>query len=197
MFHPNLKDGVISFQNIHSFTGSYANTMFDILSVIWNKNQPAYFFKYPNAYFRMHCSAEQSKSTSTTGRHLLANQACAYEYNPSMFIILEISTNELQLYIMKTLLITKHKPVPCIQKQFYTPLLFSDPLGPAFYTINTITCANSSSLRWISFISFLPRNSWFFLWSPSHTSSTTHSIVTDIIFWKEVIETKYPFCLRI
>ena len=62
-----------------------------------------------------------------------------------MFIILANSDDEFQLSILETLLITKRKPELCIQKQFYTPLLFNNPIEPG--EENYITRINFSGLQ--------------------------------------------------
>ena len=47
-----------------------------------------------------------------------------------IFVILANLNNEFQLSILEALLITNHKPELFIKKQFYTPLLFNNPIGP-------------------------------------------------------------------
>ena len=63
-----------------------------------------------------------------------------------MFPILETSTNELQPFILEALLILKNTNWNyVIQKQFYTPLLFNNFLGPS--EENIITRTNSAGLQ--------------------------------------------------
>ena len=73
-------------------------------------------------------SSNQTLS-SALARHLLDNLVCAATYSPTMFTMLERSTNELHLSIIENLLITKYQQVLCNQKQFYVPLLFNTPIG--------------------------------------------------------------------
>ena len=55
-----------------------------------------------------------------------------------MFTKLANSNNEFQFSILEILLITRHKPEFCIQKQFYTPLLSKNPIGPCEENIITL-----------------------------------------------------------
>ena len=75
---------------------------------------------------------------------LLDNPICTAAYKPMIFTILANSNNEFQLSILKALLITRHKPELHFQKQFYTPFIFNNPIGPR--EENIITHANSSDL---------------------------------------------------
>ena len=106
-----------------------------------NKHIPSSIRTHTSNY----TAASSQNSTSAIGRHLLANQACACVYSPTIFTILDISTNELQLSIPEALLIKKYKPELCIQKQFYSLLLFNNLFGPSEETI--ITRNNSIGLR--------------------------------------------------
>ena len=83
---------------------------------------------------------KNQNSSSAIAYHLLDDPGCAATYKPTMFTILEKSI-KLQLSILEALLIMKHKPELCIQKQFYTPLLFNNPIGPHE---ENITHTNSS-----------------------------------------------------
>ena len=74
---------------------------------------------------------------------IMDNPACATMYNPTLFTILEASSNKLHLSILGTHLITKYQLALYIQKQFYM-LLFNNPIGPC--EENIITCTNSSGL---------------------------------------------------
>ena len=62
--------------------------------------------------------------------HKLDNLACTAGYNPTMFSILESSSNELHFSILETFLVTSFQPELCIRKQFYTLLLFSNNFVP-------------------------------------------------------------------
>ena len=78
--------------------------------------------------------------SSTIAHHLLDDP-----FYSTMFTILEISSNEFCLSILESLLITKYQPTLCIQKRFYTLLLFNNPTLPQ--EENNITHANSSGLQ--------------------------------------------------
>ena len=65
-----------------------------------------------------------------------------FEYGEHHRTIHETWINEFQLSILEALQITKHKLELCIQKEFYSPLLFKNLLGPS--EENIITLANSS-----------------------------------------------------
>ena len=62
---------------------------------------------------------------SSITQHLLDSSLCADTSNLNMFTILKVSNNELQLSVVEALLITKHQPVLCEQKEFYKLLLFN------------------------------------------------------------------------
>ena len=80
-----------------------------------------------------------------THLYLLNNLDCAAAFKPSIVTILANSNNEFQLSMMEVLLITRHKPDLCIKKQFYTPLLFNEPIGPR--EENIISRTDSFDLR--------------------------------------------------
>ena len=73
---------------------------------------------------------EQSKSTFHHCSLLIEQSGLHRANNPTMFFILETSSNELQLSILEAFLITQYQPELSTQKQFYTLILFSNPLGP-------------------------------------------------------------------
>ena len=62
-----------------------------------------------------------------------------------MLSILETSNNELHLSILESFLMTKYQHTLCIQKQFYTLLLFNNPTF--LREENNIISADSSGLR--------------------------------------------------
>ena len=80
-------------------------------------------------------------SSSTIAHHILNNPVCTAVYKSMIFTLL-INLNEFQLSILEALLITRHKPELCIQKQFYTPLLFNKPIGPHKENTGTTLLAN-------------------------------------------------------
>ena len=88
-----------------------------------------------------------------------------------MFTTLETSINEQQISILEALL-KKYQPELCTQKQFYTALLFNNPLGPA--EENTINRTNFTGFRYFLNVFFLPP--WNFLLSPSRVYFLTHEI---------------------
>ena len=124
---------------IHIFLNTYTHT--HIYMNIMNHHIPSNICTNTLDYTTM---SSNQNSSSAIGCHLLDNLACIATCNLTMFTILEISNNELHLSILEALLITKHQLALCIQKQFYTLLLFNNRIGPR--EENIITCTNSSGL---------------------------------------------------
>ena len=112
------------------------------LEIRINQHIPSNIWIYTCDYTMIPSSCN---STSAIGCHLLANQTCTCVYSPTMFTILETSTNGLQISILETLFIKNSKPELCIQKQTYTPLLFNNLLGPS--EENIINRTNSAGLQ--------------------------------------------------
>ena len=104
--------------------------------------------------------------TSAISRHLLTNQTCACVYSPTMFTILETSINEQQRTILEALLIKKYKSELCIQKQFYTALLFNNVLEPSE---EKTTPRNKILLHYSNFFQYIfLQPPWIFLLLQSH-----------------------------
>ena len=137
LFPPNLKDSVTPHEKgylIYKFKCKcdvcYIGRTTQRLEVRINQHIPSYI---RNNNFDHSSPPSNSYSPSTIGRHLLDNPDCAAAYKPEMFSILTSSSNELQLAILEALLINRFRPALCIQKQFYTLLLFGhtvfDPIN--------------------------------------------------------------------
>ena len=125
LFPHNLKDSVTIFQKcflIHRFICNCNICYIGCISKWVEIRMNQHILLRIQTHISDYTVATSSRnSTSAIASHLLDYPVCTCAYSPTMFPILEISTNELSLSILEALLIMKHKRELYIQKQFYTP----------------------------------------------------------------------------
>ena len=127
-------------------------------------------------YTSMPCNKNSSSAISCL---LLANLDCAAAYKFTMLTILVNSNNEFELSILEALLKTRLKPELCIQKKFYTPLLFKTPVGLWKETLLP-TPTHLAYGNFLKSVFLLPSS--FFNWQyPMLASSDVNFVITDII----------------
>ena len=118
LFPPNLKHSGTAFQRSYLFICfygvCYVGRTTQWLEIKTNQQIPSNIRKHTSDYT---AAPNSQNSTSAIGRHQLSKKACARTYSSTMFPFLKASTNVLQLFILKALLIMKRKPEFCIQKQ--------------------------------------------------------------------------------
>ena len=95
-----------------------------------------------------------------------------------MYAVLANLNNEFQLSIPEGLLLTKNKPELDIQKPFYVPLVFNNPIGPREKNIIT---HNSSGFRQFFLSVFFPLPGFSDGQYSRLVSSDANFVITHII----------------